>query len=117
MKIRIKDNSIRFRLTQSEVAALGLHGNISSITEFADQDLVYSIVTTEKDTDLDASFLNHKIVLRMPIAMVQEWLSTDRVGFAGKSGKISILVEKDFVCIDNTLEDQSDNYPNPNLKC
>jgi hypothetical protein len=24
-----------------------------------------------------------------------------------------LLVEKDFVCLDNTIEDQSDNYPNP----
>jgi hypothetical protein len=23
------------------------------------------------------------------------------------------LLEKDFACLDNTLEDQSDNYPNP----
>jgi hypothetical protein len=37
---------------------------------------------------------------------------TDRVGFDGQSGLVKILVEKDFVCIDNTLEDQSDNYPN-----
>ena len=36
MKIRIKDNSIRFRLTQSEVAKLGEDGVISSFTEFVD---------------------------------------------------------------------------------
>jgi hypothetical protein len=26
-------------------------------------------------------------------------------------------VEKDFVCLDHTDEDQSDNYPNPNRTC
>ena len=28
-----------------------------------------------------------------------------------------LLIEKDFVCLDHTLEDQSDNYANPNKVC
>ncbi len=48
------------------------------------------------------------------------WFTSDRVGYSteaeGKtSGQLSILVEKDFTCMDDSLEDQSDNYPNPNL--
>lgn len=116
MKIRIKDNSIRFRLTQSEVAKLGEDGVISSFTEFVDRPFIYAIEKTE-DKELSAAFIENKIVLKMPAAMIAEWISTDRVGFDGQSGLVKILVEKDFVCIDNTLEDQSDNYPNPNLKC
>jgi hypothetical protein len=27
-----------------------------------------------------------------------------------------LLVEKDYTCLDNVEEDQSDNYPNPLLK-
>ncbi|WP_294239721.1 DUF7009 family protein [Chryseobacterium sp. sg2396] len=116
MKIRIKDNSIRFRLTQSEVAELGKTGIISGQTEFPDQTFTYAIERTE-DGPLSAAFAENRMVLMMPAAMVSEWVSTGRVGFDGQSGKIKILVEKDFVCLDNTLEDQSDNYPNPNAKC
>ncbi len=29
----------------------------------------------------------------------------------------NILIENDFISIDNTYEDQSDNYPNPQLTC
>jgi hypothetical protein len=43
----------------------------------------------------------------MPETMIAGWISTDRVGFDGQSGLVKILVEKDFVCIDNTLEDQA----------
>lgn len=116
MKIRIKDNSIRFRLTQSEVAELGQNGVISSFTEFVDRPFIYSIETTDNE-ELSAVFIENKIVLKMPKAMINEWISTDRVGFDGQAGLVKILIEKDFVCIDNTLEDQSDNYPNPNIKC
>jgi hypothetical protein len=116
MKIRIKDNTVRFRLTQSEVAKLGEDGIILSFTEFVDRPFIYAIERTE-EAELSAVFIENRIVLKMPALMITEWISTDRVGFEGQTGKIKLLIEKDFVCIDNTLEDQSDNYPNPNLKC
>jgi len=116
MKIRIKDNSIRFRLTQSEISELGLKGMISGYTEFPGQTFTYAIERTEEAV-LSAAFAENRMVLKMPVAMVQEWTSTDRIGFDAQAGKLKILVEKDFVCLDNTLEDQSDNYPNPNAKC
>jgi len=116
MKIRIKDHSVRYRLTQSEVAELGKSGKISNTTEFINRSFVYAIEKTE-DSELSTVFIENKIILKMPETMIDEWISTDRVGFEGQSGLVKILVEKDFVCIDNTLEDQSDNYPNPNIKC
>ncbi|RLJ31535.1 hypothetical protein CLU97_0961 [Chryseobacterium sp. 7] len=116
MKIRIKDNSLRFRLTQSEVAKLGEDGAVSSFTEFVNRPFIYSIEKTGEE-ELSAEFIDNRIVLRMPEIMITEWTSTDRVGFEGQTGNIKLLIEKDFVCIDNTLEDQSDNYPNPNMKC
>jgi len=30
---------------------------------------------------------------------------------------LKLLLEKDFVCLDDTDEDQSDQYDNPNAKC
>jgi len=116
MKIRIKDNSIRFRLTQSEVSELGRNGIVSSFTEFVDRPFIYTIEKSE-DAVLSASFIENRIVMKMPEAMIEELVSTDTVGFDGQAGLVKLLVEEDFVCIDNTVEDQSDNYPNPNLTC
>lgn len=116
MKIRIKDNSVRFRLTQSEVALLGKAGLVSCTTEFTGRPLVYTIESSAV-TELSVSFTDNKIVLKMPEDMVRELVFTERVGFDGQSDLVKVLVEKDFVCIDNSLEDQSDNYPNPNLEC
>ncbi|MFZ4928136.1 DUF7009 family protein [Chryseobacterium sp. Mn2064] len=116
MKIRIKDNSIRFRLTQSEVSELGTNGMVYSVTQFVEKAFIYAIERTNDDV-LSASFIENKIVLKMPVNMIEELVSTDTVGFDGEVGMVKLLVEKDFVCIDNTVEDQSDNYPNPNLTC
>jgi len=116
MKIRIKDNSVRFRLTQSEVALLGETGSVSCTTEFVNRPLIYTIESTA-DNEISVSFIENQITLKMPDEKVKEWVSTDRVAFGGLSGLVRVLIEKDFVCIDNSAEDQSDNYPNPNLKC
>ncbi|AKK73965.1 hypothetical protein OK18_16370 [Chryseobacterium gallinarum] len=117
MKIRIKDNSVRFRLTQSEVSELGEKGMVSSFTQFVDRPFIYTIEKTQ-DEALSAAFIENKIVMKIPETMVNALVSTDTVGFDGQTGSVKLLVEKDFVCIDNTMEeDQSDNYPNPNLTC
>jgi hypothetical protein len=45
--------------------------------------------------------------------MAVEWASTDRVGYESNHNQMYLLIEKDFKCLDNVAEDQSDNYPNP----
>ncbi|MDP4130270.1 MAG: hypothetical protein Q8918_08520 [Bacteroidota bacterium] len=114
MKIRIKANSLRYRLTQSEVATLWSEGFLEERTEFSGKALIYAIVTGNEDT-LSADFIEDRIVLNMPKTMIDELYHTDRVGFDDLRGPVSLLVEKDFVCKDKVEEDQSDNYPNPSI--
>jgi len=117
MKIRIKDNSVRYRLSRSEVTELGERGFLSAGTAFTGRPFLYSIETVETG-ELSATFVENTIVLKIPKSMIDELVHTDRVGFSGQAGAVKLLIEKDFVCIDNTMdEDQSDNYPNPNLTC
>ncbi|MFB2119538.1 hypothetical protein [Parapedobacter sp. 2B3] len=116
MKIRIKGNSVRYRLTRSEVAALAGSDRLEEHTAFAGKTFTYAIEAAGGDR-LTADFIDNRIVLNMPKAMIDALHHTDKVGFEDKSGTVSLLVEKDFACIDNTEEDQSDNYPNPSLSC
>ena len=112
MKVRIKDNSLRFRLTQSEVANLWESGFLEGQTAFPGKTFYYAIRTAGGD-GLSADFTGEEIVLYIPKVMIDELHDTEKVGFADKSGPVRLLVEKDFACTDNTEEDQSDNYPNP----
>ena len=116
MKIRIKGNSLRYRLTKPEVARLWSEGFVEERTEFAGKLLIYAIETSSNDK-LSADYIDDRIVLNMPKAMIDELYNTDKVGFDDHTGTVSLLIEKDFVCIDNTGEDQTDNYPNPHLTC
>jgi hypothetical protein len=117
MKIRIKGNSVRYRLSRSEVDRLFKEGILNEVVEFDNAKFHYAILAT-KEKLLTASLTNNTIELFMPEDMINELATTERVGFKTEFGKLFLLVEKDFACIDQTDEDQSDNYPHPDpLKC
>jgi len=116
MKIRIKGNSLRYRLTRSEVDRLASVGEVEEAVHFGSSVLFYSIKINSQ-SQLSADFSGNRITLYFPAAMLEEWAGTDKVGFEYRSeGLLHLLVEKDFTCLDKTAEDQSDNYPNPLLK-
>jgi len=116
MKIRIKGNSLRYRLTQSDVKHFVTEGYIEETTNFGNRVFTYALQRSIDD-QLDAEFNGDKITLFMPCVLAGQWYNTDIIGFEHHTPTLYLLVEKDFVCLDNTLEDQSDNYPNPNMVC
>jgi len=112
MKIRFKGNFLRYRLTRSDVAKLTTLGHVDDKVDFGEHSLIYSIKRTHSD-QLSATYKDNIITLFMPETMIDEWLNTNRVGFENNNEPLHLLVEKDFTCLDNVTEDQSDNYPNP----
>jgi hypothetical protein len=112
MKIRIKSNSLRYRLTRSEVEHFAQEGVIKEKIQIGDKALTYILQRTAED-EMSASFHNNIITLLMPKKMADEWTGTERVGFDATNNDLYLLIEKDFTCLDNVDEDQSDNYPNP----
>ncbi|MES2375456.1 MAG: hypothetical protein V4553_02705 [Bacteroidota bacterium] len=115
MKIRIKGNSLRYRLTKTDVEQFSLSGYVEETIDFGSQALTYALERSELNI-LMATFDHNKITLLMPRNMATEWEMTDRVGFEGFDNDLFLLIEKDFKCLDNVAEDQSDNYPNPLAK-
>jgi hypothetical protein len=117
MKIRIKGNSVRIRLTKPEVDLFGENGYIEEQTEFGNTMLSYALKRTDGNL-FAASFENNIITMLLPKSMSEEWINTNRVGFEGAmqlgNGKsLYLLLEKDFKCLDESIENQSDNYDNP----
>jgi hypothetical protein len=115
MKIRIKGNSLRYRLTKGDVQRFAKYGYIEETIDFGSQTLTYALEQHNFNM-LMATFDGNKIILLMPATMATEWGLTERVGFEGFYDDLFLLIEKDFKCLDNVAEDQSDNYPNPLLK-
>ena len=121
MKIRIKGNSVRFRLTQTEVKTLSDTGSMTETTDFGRSTFGYQVKLTPHIKALTAEFFDNRIVLMVPEDDGKDWPLNDTVGFENNvelstGEQLHLLLEKDFTCLDNTMEDQSDNYPNPRLQ-
>lgn len=122
MKIRIKGNSVRIRLTKSEVSSLAATGYLEEQTKFANGSFIYCLQSSEAVDVLSATFNNNKITVMAPASFVKEWPQNEIIGInsnmpINENETLYLLLEKDFVCLDETTEDQSDNFENPNKTC
>lgn len=118
MKIRIKGNSVRFRLTQTEVKTLCERDMVREKTQFNEAHFVYAVKASNDRDNLHASFFDQGIILFVPKSTLSDWYTNDEVGFyhsqiLDNGQELELTLEKDFVCLDDRDEDESDNYPNP----
>jgi len=122
MKLRIKANTVRFRLTKPEVKLIGDKGYIEEQTDFLPNHFFYAVKTDNSISELRADFNGNGITLFIPEVWAKGWDSSEKVGFEGSitindSKSIYLLIEKDFKCLDESTEDQADNFENPNIAC
>ena len=121
MKLRIRGDSIRLRLTQGEVAALAEGGIVEESTGFGEARFSYAI--TFGGASLAAKLAGPRIEVSLPADVGRAWAAGDTVGIegvqpAGEGRTLRILVEKDFACLTTRPhEDDADAFPNPNTTC
>jgi len=117
MKLRIKGNSIRLRLSKMEVSQLCQQGLVEERTNIGSTVFTYSLQKTNGE-NIEASFAGTTLAIAIPSRLIEKWETNTTVGFDnrladGTMPSLYILIEKDFKCIDNSDEDQSNNYENP----
>lgn len=120
MKLRIQDNSVRLRLTRSEVDRLQKEGEVTSSAAFpGDQSLHYVVKSSGQSEKVAAKFDRRAIVVTIPAGVVREWATSESVSIHGSeplagNESLAILVEKDFACLaPREGEDESDMFPHP----
>jgi hypothetical protein len=123
MKLRLRENSLRLRLLRSEVERLGRNERVEEVITFAArQRLTYSLAVTDA-TVVSATFEGGTINVELPSALARQFVESDLVTVehqqpAGPGGPLTILIEKDFVCLDrNDDPDNVDAYPHPTGNC
>ena len=120
MKLRILDNSIRLRLTRSEVTALSRDGMVTARTEFpGGRSFTYVVESSPASVAPGAFFSNNVMTIRLPETAVLAWAASEQVAIDGEQrlddgGVLHVLVEKDFACLaPRADEDESDMFPHP----
>lgn len=128
MKLRIKGNSIRLRLTQNEIQEFQEKGVVEEVVKFGNtpQVKMHYIIQETAKSEIYATFDSNKMTVNVPKSIAKKWVSTEQVGFENRMAineneDLLILVEKDFQCLQpREQEDESDMFPHPaegTLKC
>ncbi len=138
MKLRVRGNSIRLRLSQDEVQKVGRGESVEELTGFpGGSKLRYALIPTNNENPR-AFCLENSVIVEIPNQMAETWASSkvveikfelplnstgdsyiESTGEFGRdsSEQLFVLIEKDFQCLKtrtNENEDESGLFPNPN---
>jgi hypothetical protein len=121
MKLRIKGNSLRLRVSRSELARLMQTGRIEETIRFApeeDAKLTYALEQSADHEAMSMRWQPREVAVLLPQEEAARWSEGDQVGLycdcpIGEES-LALLVEKDFACLDGTEADNEDTFPNPN---
>jgi hypothetical protein len=123
MKLRIKGNSLRLRVTPSEVKQLLHDGAIREyvqLTANSKDRLTYSVVSSLSALTTTVAYQLGNIAVSVPQIELERWAGGDDVGVyaevaLGGGQMLSVAIEKDFACLDRGDSENEDAFPNPNL--
>ena len=121
MKLRLKGNSIRLRITRSELAHLQNGGRIRETVLFPSnppQSLSYVLGIDSHHQPVHVSFASQQIVVSLSQDQLTSWSGEHQVGVYAslpvtESTTLEVAVEKDFACLDLSDEDNKDTFANP----
>ncbi|WP_119079096.1 DUF7009 family protein [Chitinophaga alhagiae] len=118
MKIRIRGNSIRYRLDKADIAVLEARGKVEEHTRIGAHSLHFCVRSKEGLQAPAIQLEGPAVHLAVPATQIQAWTGTDLTGFDAviinpDGSELKILVEKDFKCLTERGEDESQAFDNP----
>ncbi len=120
MKLRLLDDSIRLRLTRTEVDTVSSDGLVRGRVRFAGTNSFdYVLESSPATVKPEAHISNNVLTVRVPKLDIESWADSEAVSIKGEQGlgdggQLKILIEKDFACLAPRVgEDETDMYPHP----
>ncbi len=119
MKLRMRGDSLRLRLTRPEVQQLAQSGSVEEHVRITPGGvLVYRLKRVKSAATLGASFENGVVEIQVPEIVAREWCASDLVTLEHVQPhgevRLRIVVEKDYACLaPREDEDETDNFTHP----
>lgn len=117
MKLRLRGNSIRLRLSQADVSRLADAGAVEESLKFGHGDeFVYRLQSRREVGPMSATFQGGIVEVSVFAGLMQSWMASDEVGIYGQSHGVAIAIEKDFRClVERPGEGDADAFPRPKM--
>ena len=120
MKLRIRDNSLRLRLSRSEVDEIRDVGLLRAAVRFPNgARFAYVLESSPASVAPTAEYADNVILIKLPESAVHRWADSDEIAIAsdevvGNDDVLTLLIEKDFACLSpRDGEDESDMFAHP----
>jgi hypothetical protein len=119
MKLRIRGNSLRLRVSRTELTKIAEQGSARDSIRFAPGAELHYGIEVNPSGEVGAQFGATALRVFLPRARVERWLDAAEVAIEGQQPigdgqMLRILVEKDYTCLaPRAGEDDTDLFPNP----
>jgi hypothetical protein len=121
MKLRIKGNSMRLRVSRSELEHFLSGGRIEETIRFAADPqarLTYALESAPQSSPVSVRYEPQEVTVVISETQARLWGEPGEVGVyssvdLGEGGSLDVIIEKDFACLDRSDEENSDTFENP----
>ncbi len=113
MKLRLRRNSVRLRLSRGEVTSFTETGLVEESLDLTPQPLVYILHSSNEIHEMHVAFTNGWLTVTVPEALGKTWAESDQVGMESVFHGVTILVEKDWPCAHSSDEENEDKFSPP----
>ena len=125
MKLRVKGNSLRLRVSRSELARFLDGERVEETIHFTrspEASLTYALESAVQSAPVRVQYESQivKVILSEDQAAI--WGAECKVGVystldIGAAGSLAVIVEKDFACLDRSDEENSDAFEPSGAAC
>src|SRR5579862_1386610 len=121
MKLRIKGNSLRLRVSRSELSRFLDGERIEETIHFTRAPaatLTYALESAVQVAPVRVQYESQRVRVILSEDQGGIWGAESEVGVystldLGAAGSLAVIVEKDFACLDRSGEENSDAFANP----
>jgi hypothetical protein len=121
MKLRINGNSLRLRVSRSELVRFQAGGRIEETIHFTaapEATLTYALESALESSPVTVRYGSREVTVVLSKDRARIWGDPTEVGVyttldMGPAGSLEVVVEKDFACLDRSDEENSDTFANP----
>ena len=121
MKLRIKGNSLRLRVSRSELERILAGEEVAETIRFAaapEAKLTYALERGSHAGGANVRYGAQEVTVVLSEEQSERWSQESEVGVytaveIAPEGSLELIVEKDFACLDRSDADNKDTFANP----